>query len=172
MESSLRISYNLILFSALIFSAFIYIPGISLQMVFLVLIAFTGSILLIPVYIITGLLLPVFMQGGGIEYIYQPYFLILILFAFCAVLIRPFLGIKTSKPWVWYPAIISLYILTAYVLFFLLSLSSYLLYGRYFDIGITVPAFIIMIFSTLLISSLMVIVINTVKGYFTSKAGR
>lgn len=172
MESSLRISYNLILFSALVFSAFIYIPGMSLQMVFLVLIAFTGSILLIPVYIITGLLLPVFMQGGGIEYIYQPYFLILILFAFCAVLIRPLLSVKTSKPWVWYPVIILLYILTAYVLFFLLSLSSYLLYGRYFDIGITFPAFIIMIFSTLMISSFMVILINTVKGYFINKAGR
>lgn len=172
MERSLQISYNLILFFALIFSVFIYIPGISLQMVFLVLIAFTGSILIIPLYIITGLLLPVFMQGGGVEYIYQPYFLILILFAFCAVLIRPFLGIRTSRPWVWYPTIIFFYILIAYVLFFLLSLSSYLLYGRYFDIGITVPAFIIMVFSTLVISSFMVIVINAVKGYFINKAGR
>ena len=172
MESSLRISYNLILFFALILSTLIYVPGISLQMVLLVIIAFTGSIFLIPVYILAGLVLPVFMQGGGVEYMYQPYFLILVLFAFCAVLIRPLLGVKTSKPWIWYPVIILLYILTAYTVFFLLSFSSHLLYGRYFDIGITLPAFIIMIFSTLVISSLFVVAISTIKGHFISKAGR
>jgi len=172
MERSLRITYNLILFLALILSTMIYIPGMSLQIVFLILIAFTGSIFIIPVYIITGLVLPVFMQGGGVEYLYQPYFLILILFAFCAVLIRPLLDVKTSKPWIWYPVIIAFYILIVYFVFFILSLFSYLFYGRYFELGITIPAFVIMVFSTLVISSLFVVVINTIKGYFISKAGR
>lgn len=163
MERWLNILYNIVLLSLLIISGMIYVPFISLQLILIVIIALSGSIFLLPLYILIGLLFPILAQGGGIEYLHEPYFLFLVIFALLAVLIRPLLKVKSSKPWVWYPFLALIYLSGVYLIFSLLSLVSLIIFKNGLPLELSINKIVIMNFFTVIIASVTLIFINTVK---------
>lgn len=114
MDRWLSIVYNIFLFALLALSAMVYIPYISLQLVIIIIAAFTGSIFLLPAYLCAGLFLPVFMQGGGFAYMSEPSFLLLILFTIISLLIKPLVRIKSKKPFIWHTSLVLIYIIAVY----------------------------------------------------------
>lgn len=163
MERWLNILYNAVLLSLLIISGMVYVPFISLQLVLIVIIALSGSILLIPLYILIGLALPVLSQGGGIGYLYEPYFLLLVIFAILAVLIRPLIKVKSRKPWIWYPFLTLIYLSSVYLTFALLSFLSVIISKNMLPLELGIDKILIMSFFTIIIASIVLIFISGIK---------
>lgn len=172
MERWLNILYNVVLLSLLIISGMIYVPFISLQLILIVIIALSGSIFLLPVYILIGLLLPILTQGGGMEYLHEPYFLLLVIFALLVVLMRPLLKVKSTKPWVWYPFLSVIYLSGVYLIFSLLSLVSIIIFKNSLPLELNIDKILIMNFFTLIIASVTLIFINTVKESLNALLGK
>ncbi len=159
----MNILYNVVLLSLLIISGMIYVPFISLQLVMIVIIALSGSIFILPAYILIGLLFPILAQGGGLEYLHEPYFLLLVIFALFVVLIRPLLKVKSTKPWVWYPFLSLIYLSGVYLIFSLLSLVSLIIFKNSLPLELNIDKVLIMNSFTVIIASVILIFINTVK---------